>query len=105
MRYALIALVCCSALICGCASDVEKDAKETQKQQKERNPEVGMTKQQILAMYGSTKNIQNTSEGETWIYNLNAGEAYIPFNYGYRPKVRVITFGEDGKVTHWSYTK
>ena len=64
-----------------------------------------MTKQQILSMYGKTDNIQASSEGEVWVYNLNMGEAFIPFNYGYRPKLRIITFDQDGKVVHWSYSK
>jgi len=105
MKYALIGLIIGSVFISGCASDVDKDAKAVQKQQQEKNPEVGMTKAQILAMYGKTDNIQTGSDGETWIYTLNAGEAYIPFNFGYHPKTRVITFDQDGKVSHWSYSK
>ena len=71
----------------------------------EKNPEVGMTQDQVVALYGKTDNKQVTSEGETWIYNLNMGEAFIPFNFGYRPKTRIVNFGKDGKVTSWSYTK
>jgi hypothetical protein len=105
MKYAYIGLIIGSVLISGCATDVDKDAKEVQKQQQEKNPEVGMTKAQILAMYGKTDNVQMGSDGETWIYNLNMGEAFIPFNFGYRPKMRMITFDQDGKVARWSYTK
>jgi hypothetical protein len=105
MKYAIIGLVIGSVLISGCASDVDKDAKQVQKQQQEKNPEVGMTKAQILSMYGKTDNIQMASEGETWIYHLNVGEAFIPFNFGYRPKTRIITFDQEGKVSHWSYSK
>ena len=105
MKYAIIGLIIGSVFISGCASDVDKDAKAAQKQQQEKNPEVGMTKAQILAMYGKTDNIQMGSDGETWIYNLNMGEAFIPFNFGYRPKMRMITFDQDGKVARWSYTK
>lgn len=64
-----------------------------------------MTKDQIIAMYGKTDNQQVSSQGETWIYNLNMGEMFIPFNFGYRPKMRVITFDKEGKVANWSYTK
>jgi hypothetical protein len=46
-----------------------------------------------------------SSEGETWIYNLNMGEAFIPFNFGYRPTIRTVFFDQDGKVTRWSYSK
>jgi len=105
MKYAIIGLLIGSVLISGCASDSDKDAKQVQKQQQEQNPEVGMTKAQILAMYGKTDNIQMGSEGETWIYHLNMGEAFIPFNFGYRPKMRIIIFDQDGKVSHWNYTK
>jgi hypothetical protein len=105
MKYAIIGLIIGAVLSSGCASDVDKDAKAVQKQQQEKNPEVGMTKEQILTMYGKTDNIQNSSEGETWVYHLNMGEAFIPFNFGYRPKMRIITFGPDGKVIHWTYSK
>lgn len=64
-----------------------------------------MTKAQVLDLYGKTDNIQGSSEGETWVYNLNMGEAFIPFNFGYRPKMRIITFGPDGLVKSWSYSK
>ena len=63
------------------------------------------TKDQIVAMYGKTDNVQVSSEGETWMYHLNMGEAFIPFNFGYRPKIRIINFDKDGKVAHWSYSK
>jgi hypothetical protein len=92
-------------LTSGCASDKDAEAKTSQKQQQEKNPEVGMSKEQIIAMYGKTNNIQASSEGETWVYNLNMGEAFIPFNFGYRPKLRIITFDPDGKVVHWTYSK
>jgi len=105
MKYAFIGLIIGTVLIAGCATDVDKDAKEVQKQQQEKNPEVGMTKAQIIAMYGKTDNIQTGSDGETWIYHLNMGEAFIPFNFGYRPKMRMITFDQDGKVARWSYSK
>src|SRR6266536_2914085 len=62
-------------------------------------------KDQIVAMYGKTDNVQMSSEGETWIYHLNMGEAFIPFNFGYRPKIRIINFDKEGKVAHWSYSK
>jgi len=103
MKYTMIALLGCAVLICGCASDKDGGAKTSQPQQ-EKNPEIGMTKEQVLAMYGKTDNIQASSEGETWIYHLNMGEAFIPFNFGYRPKMRIIDFDKDGKIAHWSYS-
>jgi hypothetical protein len=105
MKHAIIALIGCSVLITSCASDKDADTKAPPKQQQEKNPEIGMSKEQVLAMYGKTDNIQASSEGETWIYNLNMGEAFIPFNFGYRPKLRIITFDQNGKVAHWSYSK
>ena len=36
---------------------------------------------------------------------LNMSEAFISFNFGYRPKVRIIRFDQDGKVAGWSYSK
>src|SRR6266478_9500257 len=104
MKHTMIALLGCAVLISGCASDKDGAAKTSQTQQKEKNPEIGMTKEQVLAMYGKTDNIQASSEGETWIYHLNMGEAFIPFNFGYRPKIRIINFDRDGKVARWSYT-
>lgn len=105
MKHTMIALLGCALLISGCASDKDQAAKPSQTQQNEKNPEIGMTKEQVLALYGKTDNIQASSEGETWIYHLNMGEAFIPFNFGYRPKMRIIVFDKDGKVAHWSYTK
>jgi hypothetical protein len=105
MKHAIIALISCSVLISGCASDKDADTKAPQQQQQEKNPEIGMTKEQVVAMYGKTDNIQASSEGETWVYHLNMGEAFIPFNFGYRPKLRIITFDQNGKVSHWSYSK
>ena len=37
--------------------------------------------------------------------SLNAGETFIPWNFGYRPKMRIIDFDKDGKVKRWSYSK
>ena len=93
--------------IVGCATEKtgSDSSSAKQKQQQEKNPEVGMTKEQIVAMYGKTDNIQMSSEGETWVYHLNMGEAFIPFNFGYRPKIRVINFDKDGKVARWNYSK
>jgi hypothetical protein len=33
------------------------------------------------------------------------GEAFIPFNFGYRSRIRMVYFDKDGKVTRWSYSK
>ena len=105
MKHLFIAILACAVLATGCASDKPQDTNTAQAQQKQKDPEIGMTKDQIVAMYGKTDNIQSSSDGETWIYHLNMGEAFIPFNFGYRPKIRIIQFDKDGKVSHWSYSK
>jgi hypothetical protein len=83
--------------LCGCAS-----TEPAAQKQPDKIPEVGMTKDQVIALYGKTDNKNMTSEGETWVYNLNMGEAFIPFNFGYRPKTRMIYFDKEGKVARWS---
>jgi len=105
MKHTLTMLLTCAVLAAGCASDKSQESSASQTQQQQKDPEVGMTKEQVIAMYGKTDNIQASSEGETWIYHLNMGEAFIPFNFGYRPKLRIIQFDKDGKVSHWSYNK
>jgi hypothetical protein len=98
-----VLLTGCALLFAGCASD--NSQANSQQHQPEKNPEVGMTKDQVIALYGKTDRVAASSEGEVWTYNLNMGEAFIPFNFGYRPKIRIITFDQDGKVAHWSYNK
>ena len=92
-------------VFCGCATKSSDPQPEAKAKPTEKTPEVGMTKDQVIAMYGKTDNINMSSDGETWIYNLNMGEQFIPFNFGYRPKIRTITFDKEGKVTNWSVSK
>ncbi len=88
------------------AKSAEKQAKQEQaKNQNEKDPEKGMTREQVRAMYGKPDRESTGSDGEMWYYNVNAGSAYIPFNYGYRPKVRTIIFNAEGKVSAWSLSK
>jgi hypothetical protein len=106
MKRIALLLFALALTACGCATNGDNSmARTEQKKPAEKNPEVGMTKAQVIDLYGKTDNIQASSEGETWIYNLNMGEAFIPFNFGYRPKMRIITFGPDGLVKSWSYSK
>jgi len=105
MKMTSFLVVALSLMIIGCASPEGGSNAKTEQKQPDKNPEVGMTKEQVIALYGKTDNIQASSEGETWIYHLNMGEAFIPFNFGYRPKIRIINFDRDGKVARWSYTK
>jgi hypothetical protein len=108
MKKISLLLLGLALVACGCATsgdNANSTANSRPTKPAERNPEVGMTKAQVLELYGKTDNIQASSAGETWVYNLNMGEAFIPFNFGYRPKMRIITFGPDGLVKSWSYTK
>ena len=105
MKQTLLAIFAAAALFGnGCASDNANESKPAA-QSNEKTPEVGWTKDQVVALYGRTDNMRVTSDGETWIYNLNMGEAFIPWNFGYRPKLRIIEFDKDGKVKSWSYSK
>lgn len=64
----------------------------------------GMTMAEVVDMYeGEPDTKTKNSDGtETWRYHTNAGEAFIPFNYGYRPEYHHVTFSADGKVTSYS---
>ena len=94
-----------SELITPVPKSKRQKAKPAAQTNNDKNPEVGWSKEQVVALYGKTDNMRVGSEGETWIYNLNMGEQFIPFNIGYRPKLRIIVFGPDGKVKSWSYSK
>jgi len=94
-----------SLIVTGCATQSGDSSSQAKQQPAEKNPQVGMTKDQVVQMFGKTDNKSVTSEGETWIYHLNMGEMFIPFNFGYRPKTRIINFGRDGLVASWSYNK
>lgn len=100
-----ISLLAAALVIGGCASDQSSSHPKVAAQSQEKNPEVGWTKEQVIALCGKTDNMRMGSDGETWIYNLNMGEQFIPFNFGYRPKLRIIEFDASGKVKSWSYTK
>jgi len=104
MRIVLLFLLAAGLASGGCASSENSNTQAEQKHP-EKNPEVGMTKEQVIAQYGKTDNISASSEGEVWSYHLNMGEAFIQFNYGYRPKILIVYFDKDGKVANWNYTK
>jgi hypothetical protein len=106
MKQIVFLLLALTLVICGCASDQGgSSAKPAETKPSQQDPAVGMTKAQVLGLYGKTDNIQARSDGETWVYNLNMGEAFIPFNFGYRPKIRIINFDLNGIVKSWSYSK
>jgi len=108
MKKYFVVTLACVFLAVGCASENGNGNGDNQgqkaKQSSEKKPEVGMTKEEIIGLYGKTDNVQSSSEGETWVYNMNMGEAFIPFNFGYRPKLRIITFDKDGKVVRWNFS-
>ena len=105
MKITALLLLALGLVISGCATTDGDSKPQAAQKQPDKDPEKGMTKEQILAMYGKTDNKQISSEGETWIYNLNMGEAFIPFNFGYRPKTRTVTFDKEGRVVSWSSSK
>jgi hypothetical protein len=105
MKKLIPVIAMAALLVGGCASDNGGSQPKAANQANEKNPEVGMTKEQVIALYGKTESVGMSSEGETWTYHLNMGEQFIPWNFGYRPKTRVIQFDKEGKVKSWSYTK
>src|SRR5438128_1337692 len=54
MNIRILVLLTCALLAGGCASD---KGTTSSAQQKQKDPEVGMTKDQILALYGKTDNV------------------------------------------------
>lgn len=105
MKKFIPLLLAAAFLFAGCASDNTGSQSKPAAQSKDKVPELGMTKDQVIALYGKTDNIRLSSDGESWVYNLNMGEAFIPWNFGYRPKLRIVDFDKDGKVKSWSYSK
>lgn len=63
-----------------------------------------MSKDQVRAMFGNTDHVRLSSETETWIYNLNASQAWS-WNQGYRPRLRTIDFDNEGKVKSWKFSE
>jgi len=59
--------------------------------------EVGMTRDEVREKYGNPGAITQTSNGEQWYYD-NRGEAFIPFNFGYRYQFRSFLFDKDGRL-------
>lgn len=83
----------------GCASKV------TSQPHSEASREIGMTREQIVALYGPTRNRRASPEGEIWTYNLSAGDAWIPWTSGFHPAMRILLFGDDGRVKSCRYSQ
>ena len=88
-------------MVAGCASDdaiskVERTGDELR---------IGTTKERVVALYGLADDIRRDSEGELWIYYLNVGKQFVPWNLGYSPELRVIQFDETGRVKSWNESK
>ncbi len=97
---------------CGSTSEVQDDpvasgdtdVEVVEAETEWRDPEVGMTQEEIIALYGGEPDSKQTGSdgGEIWSYHMNAGQMWIPWNFGYRPEYDVINFSPDGKVTSFT---
>jgi len=112
LRFALSLFVLSFALLLavGCGSsqstaDTTGDAAaEAEEPAPEIDPKKGMTQEQIATMYqGQPDQVVTNSDGtKTWRYHMNAGERWIPYNFGYEPEYHVIHFDKDGRVESYS---
>ncbi len=105
MKTISVIILALSLVVTGCETPEGGSKQKAVNPNNEQKPELGMTKAEALARYGKTDNIAQSSRGEVWTYHLNMGEAFIPYNFGYRPKLRILTFDADGKLINWSYSK
>jgi hypothetical protein len=66
-------------------------------------PQVGWTKEQVVAAFGKTNSRTTHGDGtESWSYPNTVSDL---FNLGSKPKSRIINFGPDGKVKSWGFSK
>ena len=94
MRYIVTV---CLLLVFGCASTPSDPNAPARRKPDDIKLEVGMSKDDVREKYGNPTAMTQTSNGDQWYYD-NRGEAYIPFNFGYRYKFRSFLFGNDGRV-------
>jgi len=64
-----------------------------------------MTKAQISDMYGDPGSKIHTAKGEVWTYWFNRGHAFIPYNFGYKPRMGNFTFNSNGFLTNFNYNE
>lgn len=106
---ALLALFAVVTFSAGCGSsgetvDSDASADASEEEYTEYAPQEGMTKDEIAQMYGGQPDQKtvNSDGSETWRYHVNAGAAWIPYNFGYRPQYHVIHFNTEGRVRAYS---
>lgn len=87
------------------ADDKKPKPEKEKTEPKDEKPRLGMTKAQVKAKYGEPKNINTTARGEVWVYWFNRGHAFIPYNFGYKPRTGTFTFDAGGKLTDYSYSQ
>ncbi|MFW6060962.1 MAG: hypothetical protein ACODAQ_12345 [Phycisphaeraceae bacterium] len=106
LRVVALLLVSAALLVgVGCGSSGETvESAEAEEPAPEINPREGMTKEEIATMYQGQPDQKtvNSDGSETWRYHMNAGERWIPWNYGYQPEYHVIHFDTEGRVRSYS---
>ena len=77
----------------------ERSAREEdENDSSEKKARLGMSKRQVEEMYGEPSEVRRTARGEVWQYRTNRGQAYIPYNFGYKPKMSTFTFDASGTL-------
>ena len=102
--------VVATSFLSGCASN-SGNAKQDRNSAKSSDSEEkkirkGMTKAQVREEFGENpRNITTGTQGESWTYYLNEGEAWIPYNFGHRAKILTVHFNSEGRVKDYSYSR
>ncbi len=110
----LLPLIPLTLLLAGCGDDDSNpppqaahhghhDDSDDQSEPSEKHPHVGMTEDQIRDMYGDPDNVSHTDQGEVWHYWFNKGHAFIPYNFGYKPRTGTFIFDDSGRLRSFDY--
>ncbi len=115
MKLKHIALPAVALLLAGCAGDdttttttaTRRPARYADRDSEpiEQEPRIGMSKGQIRQMYGEPESVNHSGRGEVWSYYFNRGGAFIPYNFGYRPRTGVFIFGENGRLKDYNWNE
>ena len=70
-----------------------------------REPRIGMTKGQVIEMYGEPSSRSHSARGEVWSYWFNRGHAFIPYNFGYTARTGTFIFGANGRLQDFNYNE